>query len=133
MPNILIYVSPETYSTVAAILPELGKDLRETTARVLEDIVPEQVAVMVFQFLADDNATSMQIFCVANTTAARELKLQKWAKELAVMWQKIARKYHIDWGDNVDVWPVLVNGFWMKADRLSVHNHSMKDLADSSY
>ena len=115
MPNVLLFVSSEATEQVKTLIPELGKVLREATANVLGDIQPHHVAVMAFPFFTGDNATAMQIFCVASTSPAREPKLKDWAIALSEAWHKFAEEHHITWGNDVDVWLTMPKGQWMMA------------------
>lgn len=115
MPNVLLFVSSEATEQVKILMPELGKVLREATAKGLGDVVPSQVAIMAFPFFTGDNATAMQIFCVASTSPARESKLKDWAITLSEAWHKFAEERNIAWGNDVDVWPIMPKGQWMMA------------------
>lgn len=115
MPNILIYTTDASDRLISHNIDELGLALRQATAEALGDISRDDVAVLKIKLSECNNMTAMQIFAIGNSTTERKRRLETWAALLARAWRTFATRYHIDWIENVDVWPTLLDGYWMKA------------------
>lgn len=116
MPDLILLVSPDASQFISSHMGELGPRLRQATADALGN-KPEQVEVMKFDFTGGDNAMDMQILAIGSTSPERRKKLKAWAIALATAWADFAEEMDLSWGKNVDVWPILPEGYWMMATR----------------
>ncbi len=126
MPDVFVYVSKEdadrlrSYFIPGELIP---RKLREATAKALPDLSgPQDVEVRLMEFVTSDNATRIQIFCVASKTTERaphvEKYLHAWAEELANAWKEILSTPHFGWLaedfplTKVGIWPTMPDGQW---------------------
>jgi len=115
MPNVLLFTTGVASELIDKFMDELGPALRQATADALGDVNNGQVAVLHIRLSSTSNMTAMQIFAVGSTSSERQDRLRRWAIYLAKAWRRFATSHSIEWGDNVDVWPILPEGFWLMA------------------
>ena len=116
MPDIFLYVNEVRKVQLEAMMSELGPALRKATADSLPDLGgPEDVEVRVIGTVASDNATTVQILCVASASDERLSHKALLALNLAKAWRKVAQKHCVGWIDDVGVWPIMPEGAWFAA------------------
>lgn len=115
MPNVFLFTTGEASELIDKFIDELGPTLRQATTNALGDVNDAQVAILHIRLSSSSNMSVMQIFAVGSSSDKRKDNLRKWAIYLAKAWRRFAINHGIEWGDRVDVWPILPEGFWLMA------------------
>ena len=115
MPDIFLYVSSRRLGDLKAMMPKLGRALRVATADSLPGIAPWEVEVRAVEVFTDDNATAVQILCIADASEERLAAMNLWALNLAKAWREVASDFGFNWINDVGVWPIMPKGKWLLA------------------
>jgi hypothetical protein len=120
MINIFLLTTEVSDGTVDIFMEELSSILRQATVKALGDISPDQVSFVKNKVKASDKTPCMRILVIGHLPPERKRRIKLCVILLAKAWRQFAVKHHIEWVDQAEVWPIVVDDFWMRTTEKSI-------------